>query len=362
MAALIAAKRRSLSSEPAARGGTWIRPDVATRRVLRRLLRMSPVATERLPDRHYDVLTLKVPIAPEDLTREDAILDFSTTASSSDPTAREPRRPSASKNAKQYLPAQSEGGCCELLLRPQRWYDRRLARIHRYTLNRLRAEIEPVGAADFMRFLFAWQHVSPSSKLTGIDGLQAVIAQLDGFEVAATAWEKSILPARIDAYEPQLLDMLCLAGEVGWARLSPAQTSVVGATPIALFLREHADAWQSLRGASEIVLSERARAVLDTLQSKGACFARDLGDVVHETGEALAELVSAGLIASDGFAGLRTLVNANARANFADAGRSSADRGWTMPSRSRRACCCGATASSSAGYSPARRTRRPGAS
>jgi ATP-dependent Lhr-like helicase len=194
------------------------------------------------------------------------------------------------------------------------WCDRRLlARIHRYTLNRLRAEIEPVSAADFMRFLFAWQHVAPSARLTGIDGLQAVVTQLDGFEIAAGAWERSVLPARIDAYEPSLLDMLCLTGEVGWARLSPAATSVVSATPIALFLREHADAWQSLRSESAIVLSERAQAILDTLRVRGACFSRDIGN----DAEALGELVSAGLIASDGFAGLRTLFNAQARANFA---------------------------------------------
>ena len=194
------------------------------------------------------------------------------------------------------------------------WCDRRLlARIHRYTLNRLRAEIEPVSASDFMRFLFVWQHVAPSSRLTGIDGLQAVIAQLDGFEIAAGAWERAVLPARVDAYEPSLLDMLCLTGEVGWARLSPASTTVVSATPIALFLREHAEAWQSLRGTSEIVLGERAQAILDTLRTKGACFARDLGN----DAEALGELVSAGLIASDGFAGLRTLITANAKGNFA---------------------------------------------
>ncbi|MEO8378552.1 MAG: DEAD/DEAH box helicase [Acidobacteriota bacterium] len=194
------------------------------------------------------------------------------------------------------------------------WCDRRLlARIHRYTLNRLRAEIEPVSSADFMRFLFAWQHVTPSTRLTGIDGLQAVIAQLDGFEIAAGAWERAVLPARICAYEPSLLDMLCLTGEVGWARLSPAATSVVSATPIALFLREHADAWQSLRNESAIVLSERAQTVLDTLRARGACFARDLGN----DAEALGELVSAGLIASDGFAGLRTLFTAHVRANFA---------------------------------------------
>ncbi|HEX7832484.1 MAG TPA: helicase-related protein, partial [Thermoanaerobaculia bacterium] len=93
----------------------------------------------------------------------------------------------------------------------RQWCERRLlARIHRYTLNRLRAEIEPVGAADFMRFLFAWQHVAPSSRLMGVDGLQNVLAQLDGFEVAASAWERAVLPARITGYDASLLDTLCL--------------------------------------------------------------------------------------------------------------------------------------------------------
>ena len=102
------------------------------------------------------------------------------------------------------------------------WCDRRLlARIHRYTLTRLRAEIEPVSPADFMRFLFAWQHVEPSARLTGLDGLRTIVAALDGFELAASAWERSVLPARLDRYERSMLDMLCLTGEVGWARLSP---------------------------------------------------------------------------------------------------------------------------------------------
>jgi len=282
------------------------------------------IAAERLPELlaiHDIEASIKAPASRmKPWTREDAIVELlrGRTSILGPTTARElasslhieEREADAA-----LLKLESEG----VVLRghfsgPNEWCDRRLlARIHRYTLNRLRAEIEPVGAADFMRFLFAWQHVAPSAKLLGIDGLQAVIAQLDGFEIAAAAWERSVLPSRIDAYEPSLLDMLCLAGEVAWARLSPAATSVVSATPIALFLREHADAWQSLRGESEIVLSERAQAVLDTLRARGTCFARDLGN----DGEALAELVSAGLIASDGFAGLRTLVNANARANFA---------------------------------------------
>jgi ATP-dependent helicase Lhr and Lhr-like helicase len=198
---------------------------------------------------------------------------------------------------------------------PNEWCDRRLlARIHRYTIVRLRAEIEPVNAAAFQRFLFAWQHVTPSAHLSGIEGLQALIGQLDGYEVAASAWEKHVLPSRMDRYDPSLLDMLCLAGEVGWARVSSASsTSVVTASPIAIFLRDHAEAWRSLRNESSVTLSEEAQRVLDTLRARGASFLRDLG-----TNEAaIGELVSAGLIASDAFAGLRALIASTGRApNF----------------------------------------------
>ena len=48
----------------------------------------------------------------------------------------------------------------------QEWCDRRLlARIHRLTIDRLRAEIQPVSIQDFYRFLFAWQCVDPISAL-----------------------------------------------------------------------------------------------------------------------------------------------------------------------------------------------------
>ena len=127
------------------------------------------------------------------------------------------RRSSRSKARASYYAAASRRASRSL-----EWCDRRLlARIHRYTLNRLRAEIAPVSPADFMRFLFAWQHVEPSSRLTGIDGLRQVLAQLDGYELAAGAWERAVLPARVDGYEPSMLDMLCFTGEIGWARLSP---------------------------------------------------------------------------------------------------------------------------------------------
>ena len=102
------------------------------------------------------------------------------------------------------------------------WCNRRiLARIHRLTLGRLRREIEPVTAAQFQRFLYQWQHLMPGSRLHGIDGTLQIVKQLQGYEIAAAAWEPDILAQRIAEYEPEFLDQLCLAGEVMWARLSP---------------------------------------------------------------------------------------------------------------------------------------------
>jgi ATP-dependent Lhr-like helicase len=246
------------------------------------------------------------------------------------------------------------------------WCDRRLlARIHRYTLNRLRAEIEPVSPSDFVRFLFAWQHVDPASRLGGFDGLHAIVGVLDGFELAAAAWERSVLPVRLDRYDPSLLDMLCLTGQVGWARLStsvasgfsrkndgggsdgpdhrPAIARLVPATPIALFLRDHAAAWQTLRGAGETGagideanLSDGARRVVEVLSGRGASFLHELAaasaldrDELHR---ALGEAVAAGLVASDGFSGLRAIVRARPQGRWRDRRATLAGR-WSLLAR-----------------------------
>jgi ATP-dependent Lhr-like helicase len=209
------------------------------------------------------------------------------------------------------------------------WCERTLlARIHRYTLNRLRAEIEPVRPSDFMRFLFRWQHVERSSRLAGLDGLREIVTALDGYESAASAWERAILPARLDRYDPSMLDMLCLAGEAAWGRLSvagasraplaatatPAPPSLVPATPVALFLREHAAAWRSLRPYDEEAppLSDAARSALAVLRSRGASFFADLVRACEldadQLRHAIGALVACGLVTSDGFSGLRALV------------------------------------------------------
>jgi len=222
------------------------------------------------------------------------------------------------------------------------WCDRALlARIHRYTLNRLRQEIEPVSPADFMRFLLVWQHVDPTTRLAGFEGVRAAVALLDGFELAARAWERTVLPARLARYERTDLDLLCLTGEAGWARLSAASSdpSAVGsATPVAVFLREHAAAWQTLRrqrsggGGVAPVIGAEAQAAFAVLQQRGALFVREIAAACGVDDEttllALAELVAAGLVTSDGFAGLRAIVQRPSPGSAAPARAASAGR-WS---------------------------------
>ena len=196
------------------------------------------------------------------------------------------------------------------------WCDRRLlARIHRYTLNRLRAEIEPVSAADFLTFLLHWQHVAGEDQLRGVEGLAAVVAQLEGFELAAAAWENDVLPARVADYDAGQIDRLCMSGRVAWGRLTPAHGSNARAplrtSPIALLQREHAGIWQSAPDAGAEFSSE-AKAVREALQGRGASFfheiAKATGLLPSLVERGLAELAGAGVVTADSFAGLRALL------------------------------------------------------
>jgi ATP-dependent Lhr-like helicase len=204
------------------------------------------------------------------------------------------------------------------------WCERRLlARIHRYTVQRLRAEIEPVSVADFLRFLFEWQGLTTDPRPEGPQALAAVIEQLEGFEAPAAAWEADILAARLNDYDPQYLDGLCLAGRALWTRLTPPKVTdgkehsvqPVRTTPIALLTRSRLALWHTLatsRDAGAMRLAPRAQAVVDYLQQHGASFFDEIttgtGLLKTQTEEALGELVGAGLVNSDSFAGLRALL------------------------------------------------------
>jgi ATP-dependent helicase Lhr and Lhr-like helicase len=200
------------------------------------------------------------------------------------------------------------------------WCDRRLlARIHHYTVRRLRAEIEPVAARDFLRFLFDWHRLTDQTRLEGPDAVPAAIALLEGFEAPAGAWETEILPARIAAYEPAWLDDQCLAGRIVWARMAGRGNDCdrvarpVRTTPIILLARRHTHFWASLAGPADGVQpSGRAQAVLSCLRAQGASFFDELaatcGLLRPQLEEALAELVTLGLVTSDSFGGLRALL------------------------------------------------------
>ena len=205
----------------------------------------------------------------------------------------------------------------------QEWCERRLlARIHRYTVKRLRAEIEPVAARDYLRFLFEWQRVAPDARMDGPTAVSEVIEQLAGFEAPAAAWEKEILPARITSYRAAWLDDACLAGRVAWARFSPIngkagrngrRTMPLKSTPISLVPRRHARLWASLAlPAAPIAPSANAAKIADFIRENGASFFEELIEGTHllraQVEEALAELVALGLVSSDSFGGLRALL------------------------------------------------------
>ncbi|MBI1951375.1 MAG: ATP-dependent DNA helicase, partial [Acidobacteria bacterium] len=210
-----------------------------------------------------------------------------------------------------------------------------LARIQRYTLNRLRSEIEPVSAADFMRFLLAWQRVAPDERAEGPASLAAILETLEGFEAPAAAWEGDILPARVQRYDPAWLDALCLSGRIVWARLSPRRGATsrsptpVRATPISLVQRSRLAAWISLArspGADQdLALSSDARSVFDLLSEHGALFLEELSERAALLGSrvenAVGELVARGLVTSDGFTGLRALIAPARRRRSPEGGR-----------------------------------------
>ncbi|HMH19611.1 MAG TPA: DEAD/DEAH box helicase [Burkholderiales bacterium] len=199
---------------------------------------------------------------------------------------------------------------------PLEWCDRRLlARIHRYTLNRLRSEIEPVSATDFMRFLLYWQHLAGEQQVKGVDGLAAVIEQLDGYEVSAGAWEPEVLAARVQDYEPDFIDRLCLSGRIAWGRVSPVNGSArapLRSSPIALMLRERAALWREPAESDAGDLTSDARAVRESLRSRGASFFHELASATGllrtQVERALGELTGAGVVTADSFGGLRALL------------------------------------------------------
>jgi ATP-dependent helicase Lhr and Lhr-like helicase len=221
------------------------------------------------------------------------------------------------------------------------WCDRRLlARIHRLTLEGLRRQIAPVPPEQFVRFLALHQHASPRSRLHGQPGLLALIEQLEGFEAPAGHWEKHLFPARLESYDPAWLDALTFSGHAMWGRVRPVAAlqgngvaengasngrpikALTRSTPITLMLREHVP-WLLLpseASAEPIVngpLGSNARAAHEAFLRHGALFPAQLGSLLQmlpsQVEDILGELAAAGLVTSDGYPALRSLLGIAAR-------------------------------------------------
>ncbi len=210
------------------------------------------------------------------------------------------------------------------------WCNRRLlARIHRLTLGRLRKEIEPVTSADFVRFLFTWQHVAPGTQLHNADGVLQIVKQLQGYEISAAAWESEVLRRRVARYTPDPLDRLCLSGEVMWGRLSPHPSLLsddatgrnrrirpTRVAPVAIFLREDAS-WLLDSAPQKNGLSQSAQDIAELLRRRGASFLPELvkasGQLTSQVEDGLWELATAGLVTADGFENLRALIDPKRR-------------------------------------------------
>ncbi len=199
------------------------------------------------------------------------------------------------------------------------WCERRLlARIHRYTIDRLRQDIEPVSASDLLRFLACWQHVDEEYRLEGPRGVGEVLRQLAGFELPAWAWESHVLPRRVRDYKREYLEEVTLSGEFAWGRLWGGAAAPIRVTPISLIPRDHLDAWLSMTDPpSTEGLCGAAGDLLAPLRAQGAMFPQNLQKAANlvpahvEMG--LADLVAHGLATCDSFAALRQMITPPSR-------------------------------------------------
>lgn len=196
----------------------------------------------------------------------------------------------------------------------EQWCERHLlARIHRYTVKRLRREIEPVALQDFMRFLFDWQHVSDSTRGQGSAMLPQIVGQFEGYAAATSAWDSDLLSARLKDYSSIWLDELCRSGKLVWTRLSNKTSAIaLRSTPVVLLPRSQVGLWSGLTELTDATtLSPKAQKVHQALRDHGALFFDELVHEAHllrsELETALQELVGAGLVNADSFAGLRAL-------------------------------------------------------
>jgi ATP-dependent Lhr-like helicase len=191
-----------------------------------------------------------------------------------------------------------------------------LRRLKRRTLARLRDAVAPVDATTLGCFLPAWHGLD--SPRGGPDRLLEAVAQLEGLELPWSALAGVLLPARVDSFSPDLLDMAAATGQVVWVGRG-ALGSRDGR--VALYRRDRVGRLLTMDEATDAPEPPH-QVVLDHLAHSGASFTFELHDVVtrafpvlreRDVDAVLWDLVWAGRITNDTFAPLRALAGPSAR-------------------------------------------------
>ena len=144
--------------------------------------------------------------------------------------------------------------------------------LRRRSLAALRAQVEPVSTAAYGRFLPAWHQVA-STHNSGVDGLAAVIDQLAGVPIPASAVEPLVFGQRVRDYQPAMLDELLAAGEVTWSGAGQ-----IGGGDGWIAFHPADSAPLTLATPAEIEFTDTHRDIMDTLGRGGAYFFRQLTD------------------------------------------------------------------------------------
>ena len=200
------------------------------------------------------------------------------------------RRPSRGSRAEgvvlrgRFTPGVEEEEACDRRL---------LARIHRYTLDRLRSEIEPVSAQDFLRYLFERHHLTPRTRPAGARVCGTPSRCSRASRSPRRRGSRTSSRARVAGYRAEWLDELCLAGEVAWGRLSPRRATTASIGVDLAGDADHARASAATSAgcstpcageAPEPPTSDAARAVLEALRRRGALFLDDLAAAAQPRG------------------------------------------------------------------------------
>jgi ATP-dependent Lhr-like helicase len=191
------------------------------------------------------------------------------------------------------------------------WCDRyNLERIHRMTLARVRAEIEPCADHEYAAFRLRWMHVGDTELPADQTGVATVLDQLSGIATTPEIWEHAILPARIAGYRPEMLDLVCMSGQMKWVAI-PGET-VEGAPAANIpsrvtFVPRKANLFVPHHDAA--VEDAKERAVLDALGAAGAQYLDEVAERANvserDALSALWRMAAAGRVSNDNFAPLR---------------------------------------------------------